>query len=156
MRALILVLSIVGIVAGAPFAEAGLSITPRETSAPAESATDQPTQETRDQIDLTKAKRREVQRDLARLGFDTKVNGKFDDSTRAAIASWQEEHGYPKTGFLDTAQREALLDESAATMKASEHDNLDHRKGRGRVHRTHVVGGPFGAIGHAIGGLFRR
>jgi hypothetical protein len=156
MRALILLLSIVGIVAGAPFAEAGLSITPREMSAPAESATDQPTRETEDQIGLTKAKRREVQRDLARLGFDTKVNGKFDDSTRAAIASWQEEHGYPKTGFLDTAQHKALLDERATTMKASEHDNLDRRKGRGRVHRTHVVAGPFGVIGHAIGGLFRR
>jgi Putative peptidoglycan binding domain len=155
MRAVILVLSVVGIVAGARFADAGLSTTLRETSAPTDTATDRATQENEEQIGFTKAKRLEVQRDLARLGFDTKVNGKFDDSTRAAIAGWQEEHGYPKTGFLDTAQQKALLDEGAATMP-SEHDNLDHRKGRGRIHRTHVVGGPLGVIGHAIGGLFRR
>lgn len=155
MRALILALSIVGIVVSVTCAKAGLSSTPREPQATADTATPA-AQETEDQIDLTKAKRREVQRDLARLGYETKVSGKFDDSTRAAIASWQDEHGYPKTGFLDITQHKALLEEGAAAMKTSENDNVDHRRGRGRVHRTRVVGGPFGAIGHAIGGLFRR
>jgi hypothetical protein len=31
-----------------------------------------------------------------------------DKATRAAIAGWQEERGYPKTGFLDAGQHEAL------------------------------------------------
>jgi peptidoglycan hydrolase-like protein with peptidoglycan-binding domain len=155
MRALILAFSIVGIVASVTCAKAGLSSTPREPQAAADTAT-QAAQETEDQIGLTKTKRREVQRDLTRLGYETKANGKFDDSTRAAIASWQDEHGYPKTGFLDITQHKALLEEGAAAMNTSESDNLDHRRGRGRVHRTRVVGGPFGVIGHAIGGLFRR
>jgi peptidoglycan hydrolase-like protein with peptidoglycan-binding domain len=156
MRALILVLSILAIVASADVAKAGLSTTPRETSAPADTATDQATQETEDQIGLTMAKRREVQRDLSRLGFDTKVNGRFDQSTRAVIARWQDEHGYPKTGFLDTAQHKALLDEGATAREASKSDHQDRRRGAGRVHRTRVVGGPIGVLGHAIGGLFRR
>jgi hypothetical protein len=77
MRALILVLSILAIVDGAHVAKAGLSSMPRETLAPADTAiaTDEATQETEDQIGLTKAKRREVQRGLTRLGFDTKVMG---------------------------------------------------------------------------------
>jgi peptidoglycan hydrolase-like protein with peptidoglycan-binding domain len=151
MRALILALSIVGIVASVTCAEAGLSSTPREPLAGADTAI----QTAENQIGLTKTKRREVQRDLIRLGYETKDSGKFDDSTRAAIASWQDEHGYPKTGFLDVTQHKALLQEGAAA-KTSENDNLDHRRGRRHVHRTRVVGGPFGVIGDAIGGLFRR
>ena len=86
MRALILVLSILAIIGSAHVANAGLSSTPRETLEPADTAiaTDEATQETEDQIGLTKAKLRKVQRGLTRLGFDTKVNGKFDESTRAA------------------------------------------------------------------------
>ena len=87
MRALILVLSILAIVDSAHVARAGLSSMPRETLAPADTAiaTGEATQETEDQIGLTKAKRREVQRGLTRLGFDTKVDGKFDESTRAVM-----------------------------------------------------------------------
>jgi peptidoglycan hydrolase-like protein with peptidoglycan-binding domain len=155
MRALILALSIVGILASITCAKAGLSTIPREPQAATDTAT-QAAQETEDQMGLTKAKRRQVQRDLTRLGYEAKVSGKFDDSTRAAIAGWQDEHGYPKTGFLDITQHRALSEEGAAAMKTSESDTLDHRRGRGRVHRTRVVGGPIGAIGHAIGGLFRR
>ena len=62
------------------------------------------TQETEDRIGLDKAKRRDVQRRLTGLGFDTKVNGRFDKPTRAVIARWQAARGYPRTGFLDTLQ----------------------------------------------------
>src|SRR5262245_9799879 len=79
MRALILALSIHGIVGGADTPKAGLSRPPRKTMAPADTAiaTDEATLETEEQIGLTKAKRRQVQRGLTRLGFDTKANGKF-------------------------------------------------------------------------------
>ena len=80
-------------------------------------------------------------------------------STRAAIGRWQDERGYPKTGFLDTAQHKALLDESAAARETGKSDHQDRRRGAGRVHHTRVVGGPIGVIGGAvhgvIGGLFR-
>src|SRR5271155_882296 len=67
---------------------------------------DEANQETEDRIGLDKRKRREVQRQLTSIGFDTKVNGTFDESTRAVIARWQGARGYPKTGFFNATQHE--------------------------------------------------
>jgi peptidoglycan hydrolase-like protein with peptidoglycan-binding domain len=159
MRALIVALSILAIVGSAQVAKAGLSSTPRETSAPADTmpASNEATQETEDQIGLTKAKRREVQRGLTRLGFGTKVNGKFDEATRAGIARWQEEHGYPATGFLNAAQHKVLTD---AATEASKSNHQARRRAGGRGRHARGVGGPIGAIGGAVhgvvGGLFGR
>ena len=153
MRVAILVLMILGIVVCAPPAKAGLSTTPRDTTASIEPATltDEATQQSEDQLGLTRAKRRDVQRRLTRLGFDTKPSGKFDDATRDAISRWQEQHGYPKTGFLNTAQHDALLSESAAATEAS---RPERHGGRGR--RSRGIGGPIGAIGHVVGGILGR
>ena len=154
MRALILAAIILGILTGANAARAGLSTTPREVaSADTSNVADEATQENENQIGLTRTTRREVQRRLAKLGFETRVNGKFDESTRAAITRWQDEHGYPKTGFLNAAQHTALLDESGAAIEASKSDHQDHHRGG---NHARGVGGPIGAIGGAIGGLFRR
>src|SRR5882762_11465745 len=95
MRVLILALSVLGILVSANAAKAGLSTTTRNLSASGDPATftDEATQETEDQIGLDKKKRRAVQRRLTGLGFDTKVNGKLDEPTRAVITRWQsEEH----------------------------------------------------------------
>jgi peptidoglycan hydrolase-like protein with peptidoglycan-binding domain len=162
MRALILALSILAIIDSAHFARAGMSSTPRETSAPADTAiaAGEATQETEEQIGLTKAKRRDVQRRLTRLGFDTKVNGKFDESTRAAISRWQEDSGYPSTGFLNAGQHKALTDAAKEAVKS---DRKDRRRAGGRARYSRGAGGPIGAIGgavhsvgNAVGGLFRR
>jgi len=163
MRALILALSILAIIDSAHFAKAGLISTPRETSVSADAviATDEATEATEKQIGLTKAKRRQVQRGLTRLGFETKANGKFDEKTRAAIARWQEEHGYPTTGFLNTTQHKALTDAAAEARKSARQDR--RRAARGTRH-ARGVGGPIGAVGGAVrgvmggvvGGLFRR
>ena len=155
MRALILGLSVLAIVACTHASKAGMTTTPREISVSVDAATfpDEGNQETEDKIGLTKAKRRELQRGLTKLGYNTKANGKFDESTRAAITRWQEKHGYPKTGFLNTAQNTALLDESIAASKS---DRQDPRRSGGRVHHSRGIGGPIGAIGSAVGGLFRR
>ena len=87
MRRLILALSVLGILVGAGAAQAGPSTTERDLLAAADPATlaDEATQQTEDQIGLDKRKRRDVQRRLTGLGFDTKVNGKFDEPTRAVI-----------------------------------------------------------------------
>jgi peptidoglycan hydrolase-like protein with peptidoglycan-binding domain len=159
MRALILAATVLGVLASANPAQAGLSTTPREVSASVDTATvpDEATQKTEDQIGLTKATRRSVQRRLAKLGFETKVNGKFDDSTRASITRWQEEHDYPTTGYLNTAQHAALLNERVATTEIGGDDGDDHPGRRGvRAHRSRSVGGPIGAIGGLMGGLFGR
>jgi peptidoglycan hydrolase-like protein with peptidoglycan-binding domain len=156
MRALILAATILGILASANAAEAGLSTAPRElASLDTATVSDEATQETEDQIGLTRRTRYEVQRRLTTLGFGTRVDGKFEDSTRAAIARWQEERGYPKTGFLNTAQHTALLEESSATEDGKS-DYQDHHRNGSRAHRPHGIGGPIGAIGGAIGGLFHR
>jgi hypothetical protein len=82
----------------------------------------------------------------------SKANGKFDESTRAAIILWQEEHGYPKTGFLNEEQNTALVDESSAAGKS---DHQETHRGGGRSRHARGLGGPISAIGHMMGGLFR-
>jgi peptidoglycan hydrolase-like protein with peptidoglycan-binding domain len=155
MRALILAATILGILACANAAKAGPSTTPRElASLDTAAVSDEATPETEDQIGLTRITRREVQRRLITLGFDTRVSGKFEESTRAAIARWQEERGYPKTGFLNTAQHTALL-ESGSAGEAGKSNDQDHHRHGARAHRPRGIGGPIGAIGGAIGGLFR-
>jgi peptidoglycan hydrolase-like protein with peptidoglycan-binding domain len=159
LRAFILALSVLGVFASANVAKAGPSTTERDQLASVDPASfaDQPTQETEDRIGLDKKKRRDVQRRLTGLGFDTRVNGRFDESTRAVIARWQAARGYPKTGFLDTMQHQALLTESISAAHASSGDTSDddrpaRRGGAGARH--HRSSGPGGLIGGVVGGLF--
>jgi len=156
MRVLILALSILGILIGTDAAKAGPSTTDRDLSvsvdqaATADEATqEEATQETEDRIGLDKRKRRDVQRRLTRLGFDTKANGKFDASTRAVIERWQAARGYPKTGYLNTLQHQALVTESVSTANASVSEKSEHRTRR----RGGGGGGPVGAIGGVVGGV---
>ena len=92
LRVFILALSVLGIflgiLLGANAAAAGPSTTDRELIASIDPAivAGEATQETEDQIGLNKGKRRDVQRRLTGLGFDTKVNGRFDKPTRATKA----------------------------------------------------------------------
>jgi peptidoglycan hydrolase-like protein with peptidoglycan-binding domain len=122
---------------------------------------DEATQETEDRVGLDKGKRRDVQRRLTGLGFDTKVNGRFDKSTRSVITRWQAARGYPQTGFLNTLQHQALLTESVSAARASvgsgdksAADGPARRRGGGGVH--HRRSGPGGLIGGVVGGLFGR
>ncbi len=156
MRGLILMLAILGIVASVHSAKAGLSLSHRENPASADTPTmiEEANQQTEDQIGISRTKRRDVQRALARLGFDTKVDGKFEDQTRDAIGRWQEGHGYSKTGFLNLAQYKVLLSDSAAAQ-ASRSDDPDRRRGRVR-HSRGGIGGPIGALGHVVGGILGR
>ena len=167
MRRLILAVSVLGILVSADAAKAGPSTTIRDLSASVDPATfaDEATQQTEDQIGLDKRKRRDVQRRLTRLGFDTKVNGKFDESTRAVITRWQGARGYPRTGFLNTLQNKALLTEivsaahaSSSSSDKSDDEHLARRRGGGGAHhhRSGGGGGPGGLIGGMMGGLFGR
>src|SRR6476646_6619051 len=140
MRVLILALSVLGILVSADAAKAGPSTTVRDLSASVDPATftGEATQETEDQIGLDKRKRRDVQRRLTGLGFDTKVNGKFDESTRAVITRWQGARGYPKTSCLNALQHQALQTESVAAAYASssssDNDRPARRRGGGGAH----------------------
>jgi|SRR5450631_176536 peptidoglycan hydrolase-like protein with peptidoglycan-binding domain len=163
MRVLILALSVLAILVSADAAEAGLSTTTRDLLASADPATttDESTQLTEDQIGLDKAKRRAVQRRLAALGFNTRVNGKFDEPTRTVITRWQEARGYPTTGFLNAQQHTALLTETVSAAQASAGDEVDddhpaRRRRGGGAHRHRSIGGPGALIGGMVGGLFGR
>ena len=163
LRVFILVLSVFGILVSANVAKAGPSVIDRDLLASTDPATlaQEATQETEDLVGLDKGKRRDVQRRLTGLGFDTKVNGRFDKSTRAVITRWQAARGYPKTGFLNTLQHQALQTESASSARASlgssdrsDADRPARRRGGGGVH--HHRSGPGGLIGGVVGGLFGR
>src|SRR6201988_1190749 len=76
--------------------------------------TEESSQLTEDQIGLDKGQRRDVQRRLNGLGFDTKVTGVFNQDTRNVITRWQAARGYPKSGYLNKLQHKALLTELGA------------------------------------------
>jgi len=164
MRALILALSMLGIFVGADAAKAGPSTTTRDAAVDPATFTEEATQDTETRIALDKRKRREVQRRLTGLGFKTRVNGRFDDTTRTAITRWQEARDYPKTGFLNTPQYQALRAESVsaahASLRSSDASDVDRPAGRrggnhARHHRRGGIGGPVGLIGGVVGGLLR-
>lgn len=161
LRVFIFAFSAIAILVSANVAGAGPSLTDRGqvASADPEAVIQESTQETEDQIGLDKRKRRDVQRRLTRLGFNTKVNGRFDPSTRDVIARWQTARGYPDTGFLNMSQHQALLMESVSAARASldkpDNDRPARRRGGGARHH-HAAGGPVALIGGVVGGLFGR
>ncbi|ETX28485.1 peptidoglycan-binding domain-containing protein [Roseivivax isoporae] len=82
-------------------------------------------------LGLGRDARRDIQRDLTLLGFDTRgVDGIFGPGTRGAVADWQREEGFEATGFLDAAQvgrldgqaarRQADLEEEARERRAAQ------------------------------------
>src|SRR6202022_3096449 len=128
-------------------------------------STEEADQTAEDQLGLDKGQRRDVQRRLNGLGFDTKVSGKFDEQTRAVITRWQAARGYPKTGFVNALQLKALQSEIVSTRVASSDDSSDdepahHARhsggGGGGRHYSRGGGGPGAFFGGMMGGLFRR
>jgi Caspase domain/Putative peptidoglycan binding domain len=119
--------------------------------------TEDSSQLTEDQIGLDRNQRRDVQRRLTGLGFDTKTTGKFDESTRVVIKRWQAARGYPATGFLNKLQHKALLTEIVATTQSSSDDDSSDRPSRrhsgGGYHRG--GGGGLAGPGQFIGGFAR-
>jgi hypothetical protein len=123
--------------------------------------TEEADQAAEDQLGLDKGQRRDVQRRLTGLGFDTRVNGKFDEQTRTVITRWQAARGYPKTGFINKFQLKALQSEIVATRVASADDSSDdeparHSRRSGGGGRHYRGGGPGGFLGGMMGGLFRH
>jgi Caspase domain/Putative peptidoglycan binding domain len=124
-------------------------------------------QTTEDQIGLDKGKRRDVQRRLTGLGFDTKMTGAFDEPTREVITRWQAARGYPKSGFLNKLQHKAMLTEivavapTAAAPAAPPARAARSNAGNGAPQQR---GGPDpggaaflgGVMGGVVGGMLRR
>jgi uncharacterized caspase-like protein len=148
--------------------ENGPSTTTRNLTTGVDPATftDDSNQTTEDQIGLDKGQRRDVQRRLTGLGFDTKVTGKFDDDTRSVIRRWQAARGYPSSGYFNKLQHKALLTEivSATQTSSTSDDSSDDKPSRrhrgggggggGGGGHYRGGGGPGGLIGGMMGGLF--
>jgi uncharacterized caspase-like protein len=121
---------------------------------------DEATQVTEDQLSLSKTQRRDVQRRLTGLGFDTKATGKFDEATRTVITRWQAARGYPKTGYLNAMQHKALLSEILSTRvvssdESSEDEPRASRRSSGGGGRRYHSGGGGGGGGGGPPNLFR-
>ena len=148
--------------------ENGPSTTTRNLGSGIDQATftEEANQTTEDQIGLKRGQRRDVQRRLNGLGFDTRVNGRFDESTRAVIKRWQAARGYPTSGYLNTLQHKALLTEIVASAPTASSDDSDERparrerraRGGGGGHRGGDPGAAFvgGVVGGMMGGMFGR
>lgn len=134
--------------------------------------TDEATQLTEDQIGLDKTQRRDVQRRLTGLGFDTKQTGVFSEETRTVLKRWQAARGYPSSGYLNKHQHKALLSEIvAAPPTASDNSQKAARRAASAPaagsapapapHRSNpgdAAGAAFvgGVVGGMMGGMFRR
>ena len=127
-------------------------------------------QTSEDQIGLDRSQRRDVQRRLTGLGFDTKVTGVFNDDTRVVIKRWQAARGYPVTGYLNRLQHKALLGEIVSASNGRDDDSSSSSEDRPRrssggggggggggrrYHGGGGGGGPPNIIGGVIGGMFR-
>ena len=83
-------------------------VSPRERAEQAEAA-----------LRLNRSARRQVQRNLALLGFDPRgIDGVFGRGSRAAIAAWQRSAGYDDHGFMTAGQVAAL--QRQADVRAAE------------------------------------
>jgi hypothetical protein len=127
-------------------------------------------QTTEDQIGLNKGQRRDVQRRLTGLGFDTRATGQFDQSTRAVITRWQAARGYPSSGYLNKLQHKALLTEIVAVAPTASSEERPKRRATssGQAQSQHQAPpqrqyhnsgpDPAGAgrfIGGVVGGMLR-
>lgn len=96
-----------------PLALARIAALQEAATAPRNAAlSEEASQLTEDKLGLDKVKRRDVQRRLNGLGFDTKATGSFDAATRGTLTRWQAARGYPSSGYLNKAQYTALLGEA--------------------------------------------
>ena len=107
---------------------------------------------TEDQIGLDKGQRRDVQRRLNGLGFDTKVNGVFNEDTRTVLKRWQAARGYPVTGYLNKLQHKALLAEIVSASSGRDEDSSSPSEDRPRRRASGGGGGGGGGGGHRGGG----
>ncbi|HTG20035.1 MAG TPA: peptidoglycan-binding protein [Reyranella sp.] len=74
---------------------------------------------------LEGADRERLQVALTSLGYDTRgTDGLFGPRSREMIAGWQKKAGVPATGFLTTAQQQALLREAAPALSKYDEQKL--------------------------------
>jgi hypothetical protein len=82
-------------------------------------ATAVPTRETEEQLGLDQRKRSDIQKRLSALGYPAgSADGNFSDTTRRAIERWQTTRHYPKSGYFNKLQHDALLAERLPVIRS--------------------------------------
>ena len=85
-------------------------------------------EQTEESLNLTRDQRREIQRDLSLLDYNTRgIDGIFGRGTRAAISSWQGQNNYETTGFL-SADQITRLDAQAERRAAELEEEAEQRR----------------------------
>jgi peptidoglycan hydrolase-like protein with peptidoglycan-binding domain len=89
-------------------------------------------------LNLTRDQRREIQRDLSILGYDTRgIDGIFGRGTRAAIQKFQQRQGFETTSYL-TQPQIRRLDDLAATRAAELRREAEARRQEQERHDNEV------------------
>ncbi|MFW2543015.1 peptidoglycan-binding protein [Primorskyibacter sp. 2E107] len=79
-------------------------------------------------LNLSRDARREIQRDLSILGYNTRgIDGIFGPGTRGAVKAWQTATGRNASGYLDTPQIRAI-DEASRARAAELEAEAERRK----------------------------
>jgi peptidoglycan hydrolase-like protein with peptidoglycan-binding domain len=79
-------------------------------------------------LSLSRDARREIQRDLSLLGYNTRgIDGIFGRGTRGALTAWQNENGLTASGYLDSDQI-ARLDAQAERRAAELEEEARQRQ----------------------------
>jgi uncharacterized caspase-like protein len=77
--------------------------------------------DTEGDLKLDRNERREIQNRLSALGYyKGKVNGYFSVDSREGIERWQAARHYPKSGYFNRLQHEALLNEEMPVVRSVE------------------------------------
>ncbi|NHX28320.1 peptidoglycan-binding protein, partial [Escherichia coli] len=78
--------------------------------------------QTEESLSLTRDARRQIQRDLTLLEYNTRgIDGIFGPGTRGALSRWQGENGFEATGYLTRDQivrLDAQADRRSAELEA--------------------------------------
>lgn len=88
-------------------------------------------------LGLTRDQRREIQRNLALLDFDSRgIDGIFGPGTRSAITDWQQQNGFAQTSYLDREQIARLEAQAARRAQQIEAEAERQRQAAERADRA--------------------
>lgn len=118
-----------------------------------QSLTDTPearAERTEQALDLNRDQRREIQRDLSLLDYNTRgIDGIFGRGTRTAISAWQQSQGFEATGYL-TADQITRLD-AQAERRAAELEAEAERRRAQQLAEDRTFWSQTGALGDEAG-----
>ena len=101
-------------------------------------------------LELTRAERRAIQRDLSALGYyDRAIDGIFGAGTRRAVAEWQRQTGLEATSYLTAAQIDRLGRQVA--QRRAEQRQAEERERQQAERRERAYWDETGARGTAEG-----